>query len=165
MRRSRKPLCVVRRTGGSNPPLSARQPQNFLHLPLVQVGVSRCVVALVAAVFLPGCGTVAGDCSGGYLNGNSCVITERPVHWTAARAEAAAARFSLAPMLKARLRDVTCSLIPHKQLAVCSALAFKAGQKPRRAQVLFHLLDHGSVYPWCPGARYRYPFFPACHHS
>ena len=121
-------------------------------------------LALLVMMFLPtGCGTDHGGCSGD-LQGNRCVTPPR-VHWTAARVEAAARRYSDAPQLVARLRDPRCRVLANNREALCNALVVKPGQPARRAEVMFYLLYHGSLYPICRGGRHRYPFFPACLHG
>ena len=54
---------------------------------------------------------MAGDCSGGSLSGSTCVNTQVAVHWTDARATAAAMAYDYAPMVSGRLTQSRCRIV------------------------------------------------------
>src|SRR4051794_6407366 len=66
-------------------------------------------VLLAAACLTGGCGQMAGDCSGGSLSGSTCVNTQAAVHWTDARATAAALAYDDAPPGQGEARAGTVS--------------------------------------------------------
>lgn len=71
----------------------------------------------------PGCGQFMGDCSGGVYTNGGCVNTQIAVHWTNAKATAAARRFDYRPMLQGRMKRVRCRIIArypaHEAAALC----------------------------------------------
>jgi hypothetical protein len=81
---------------------------------------------LVAACLSGGCGQMAGDCSGGSLSGSTCVNTQVAVHWTDARATAAALAYDDAPMVRGRLTQARCRIVArlpaHEARSVCTGV-------------------------------------------
>lgn len=108
---------------------------------------------LVAASLGGGCGQMAGDCSGGSLSGDTCVNTQVAVHWTDAKATAAASAFDYAPMVRGRLTQARCRIVArfpaYEAKSVCKGLFMAPNQQPRRVVVAFSLSGIGAVNPDC----------------
>lgn len=111
------------------------------------------ILSLVAALG-GACGSgVAGDCSGGRLEGDSCVSTQPHVHWTSATASEAVTRFAYSPMVDGRLTHAHCRIVKrfpgNEATAVCSAMFVAPGAAPTRARVAFSLSGIGVLNPDC----------------
>jgi hypothetical protein len=117
--------------------------------------MSRWLVSFVVLASLgSGCGSrIVGDCSGGRLEGSTCVSTQPTVHWTADRATAAATRFTYAPMVRGKLTDVRCQVVArfpaHEATAVCTGRFVSPNSASRRVTVAFSLSGIGVVNPDC----------------
>jgi len=114
------------------------------------------VLVLVAlSLFGEACGHISGggDCSGGTLDGDTCVNTQPSVHWTAARASAAADRFIYAPMVRGKLTNAHCRIVAryagNEAKAVCSAVFTPPSDAPRPVRLAFSLSGIGIVNPDC----------------
>ena len=113
-----------------------------------------------------GCGefssSAGGDCSGGSLSGNTC-IPDPPVHWTDAKATAAAAAFSYAPMVQGRLKQAHCRIVARFEFSeaesLCTAVFSAPGTQPRRVVLAFSLSGRGAVNPDC---RHHWKSSPFC---
>jgi hypothetical protein len=120
------------------------------------------VISLLSA-FGAGCGSgVTGDCSGGYLDGNTCVSTQPTVHWSDARASTAAMRFTYAPMVAGKLTDAHCRIVGrfagNEATSVCSAMFVAPNATPERTRLAFSLSGIGAVNPDCSIAWRTSPF-------
>jgi hypothetical protein len=110
---------------------------------------------LVAVPLGGGCGQVAGDCSGGRLEGDRCVNTQVAVHWTNVKARAAALAFDYAPMVRGRLTQARCRIVArvpgpaYEATSVCDGVFVAPDQEPRRVVVAFSLSGIGAVNPDC----------------
>jgi hypothetical protein len=110
---------------------------------------------LVAAFLAGGCGQMAGDCSGGSLSGNRCVPYPG-VHWTDAKATAAALEFNKyykTPVAKGRFIRTRCRVVArfrfYEAESVCSAVFVGPTVAPRKVVVAFSLSGHGIASPDC----------------
>jgi hypothetical protein len=110
---------------------------------------------LLAALFSAGCGQMAGDCSGGSLSGDTCVPYPG-VHWTDAKATAAASKFNYAlrnKTFKGKLTQAQCRIIKrlpfYEAKSLCKAVFVSPGQPQRRVVVAFNLSGHGMLSPDC----------------
>ena len=96
---------------------------------------------------------MAGDCSGGSLSGSTCVNTQVAVHWTDARATAAAMAYDYAPMVRGRLTQSRCRIVArfpaYEAESVCEGVFVAPNEKPRRAVVAFSLSGIGVMNPDC----------------
>ena len=96
---------------------------------------------------------MAGDCSGGSLSGSTCVNTQVAVHWTDARATAAAMAYDYAPMVMGRLTQSRCRIVArfpaHEAESVCEGVFVAPNQEPRRVVVAFSLSGIGVMNPDC----------------
>lgn len=121
------------------------------------------VLLAFAAWAATSCGSgFIGDCSGGRYEDGACVNTQRTVHWTAARAAAAANHFTYAPMVRGRLSRAVCRVVArrlgHEATADCTALFTAPHKHPRRIRVVFDLSGIGVVNPDCDRLRANDPF-------
>jgi hypothetical protein len=113
-------------------------------------------VAVMAAALAGGCGTFSstrgGDCSGGSLSGDTCVPYPG-VHWTKARATAAALAFDYAPMVKGKLVEARCRIVARfhysEAESLCKAVFVTPSSARRRVVVAFALGGTGAVNPDC----------------
>ena len=96
---------------------------------------------------------MAGDCSGGSLSGSTCVNTQVAVHWTDARATAAAMAYDYAPMVSGRLTQSRCRIVArfpaYEAESVCRGVFVAPNEEPRRVVVAFSLSGIGVVNPDC----------------
>jgi hypothetical protein len=110
-------------------------------------------LGVVLLCLSPGCGQVVGDCSGGRLEGSTCVNTQVAVHWTAARASAAALGFSYAPMVRGRITQAHCRIVArfpgYEAKALCAGVFLAPNKAARRVVVGFSLSGIGVVNPDC----------------
>jgi hypothetical protein len=108
---------------------------------------------LVAACLGGGCGQMSGDCSGGSLSGSTCVNTQVAVHWTDARATAAATAYDDAPMVRGRLTQSRCRIVArfpaYEAESVCKGVFVAPNEEPRRVVVAFSLSGIGVMNPDC----------------
>ena len=113
-------------------------------------------VAVMTAALTGGCGTFSstrgGDCSGGNLSGDTC-IPDPGVHWTKARATAAALAFDYAPMVKGKLVEAHCRIVARfhysEAESLCKAVFLTPSSARRRVVVAFALGGTGAVNPDC----------------
>ena len=121
---------------------------------------------MVAAGLSGGCGafssTRGGDCSGGSLSADTCV-PDTAVHWTNARATAAALAFDYAPMVDGKLVKARCRIVARFRYSeaesVCGAFFVTPTSAGRRVVVAFRLGGTGAVNPDC---RHRWKLSPYC---
>ncbi len=96
---------------------------------------------------------MAGDCSGGSLSGSTCVNTQVAVHWTDARATAAALAYDYAPMVSGRLTQARCRIVArlpaYEARSDCNGVFVAPNQEPRRVVVAFYLSGIGVMTPTC----------------
>src|SRR3954447_19864306 len=116
----------------------------------------RSVAIAVVAAALAGGGafssTKGGDCSGGSLSGDTCVPYPG-VHWTKARATAAALAFDYAPMVKGKLVEARCRIVARfhysEAESLCGAVFVTPGSARHGVVVAFSLGGTGAVNPDC----------------
>jgi hypothetical protein len=117
----------------------------------------RLILPALAAVacLTGGCGQMAGDCSGGSLSGNTC-IPYPGVHWTDAKATAAALQFNYSyrnKTFRGMLTEARCRIVKHLRYyeakSLCKAIFASPGHAPRRVVVAFNLSGHGVLFPDC----------------
>jgi hypothetical protein len=127
------------------------------------------VVGVVVCATAPACGQMAGDCSGGVFTDGGCINTQVAVHWTGARAAAAALRFSYAPMVKGRLTAARCRIIArypaHEAASLCSGVFVAAGKPARRVLAQFSLSGIGVVNPDCSAHWKTSPYCARKNHA
>jgi hypothetical protein len=119
----------------------------------VTIRLSILAAAMVACAGAPACGQFAGDCSGGVYTDGACINTQPAVHWTDAKATAAARRFTFAPMVKGRWTNVGCKIIArypaYEATSLCRGVFAAPGKAPRRVVARFSLSGIGAVNPDC----------------
>jgi len=126
-------------------------------------GVWRLLLPVFAAASLGGgCGQFAGDCSGGSLSGNTC-IPYPGVHWTDAKATAAAADlFRYATGLKGTLASPHCRVVArlryYEARSVCHVRFLQRGRPARTVVVALYLSGHGVANPDCSRRWRKSPF-------
>jgi hypothetical protein len=108
---------------------------------------------LVAACLGGGCGQMAQiQCSGGTPSDGTC-IPDPAVHWTDAKATAAASAFDYAPMVKGKLIKARCRIVARFRYSeaesLCRAVFVAPNTTPRRVVVAFSLNGHGVLNPDC----------------
>jgi hypothetical protein len=117
-------------------------------------GVWRLLLPLMATAALGGgCGQVSGDCSGGSLSGDTCVPYPG-VHWTDAKATAAAADlFRYSTGLQGTLTHPRCRVVAHLRYyearSICHVRFLQKGRPARAVVVALHLSGHGVANPDC----------------
>jgi hypothetical protein len=111
------------------------------------------IVVVFACAAAPACGQFMGDCSGGVYTNGGCVNTQVAVHWTDARATAAARRYDYAPMLKGRMTQVRCRIIArypaHEAASVCRGVFVSPAKPDRQFVARFALSGIGMMNPDC----------------
>lgn len=119
---------------------------------LRRAGAGRLSIAALAALACtasPGCGQLAGDCSGGPGCGNG----GPPVHWTARKTAAAARMFSYRPMVRGHMRAVRCRIVArypdHEAAAICRGIFVTPPNHARRFVARFSLGASGAMNPYC----------------
>lgn len=109
-----------------------------------------------------GSGTV-GDCSSG--PSDDCGGTTPAVHWSDARATAAAMRFTYAPMVAGRLTRAHCRIVDrvdgNEARAVCRAVFVGPAGPPRQTHLAFSLSGIGVINPDCSTLWRTSPFCAA----
>jgi hypothetical protein len=112
------------------------------------------IVILIGLLSLLGsaCGSgMTGDCSSG--PSVDCGGTTPAVHWSDARATAAATHFSYAPMVAGRLTQAHCRIVRRsagdEAQAVCSAVFVSPTGPPTQARLALTLNGVGAVNPDC----------------
>jgi hypothetical protein len=121
---------------------------------LIVMGRILAVLMLLVAVACCGCGssTFGRECSGGTVVGDSCVPYPA-VHWTDARATAAALAFDYSPMVNGKLTQAHCRVVarlPYAEgRALCRGVFVSPGQASSRVVVAFDLNGHGVLNPNC----------------
>jgi hypothetical protein len=116
-----------------------------------------------AAFAATSCGSgFSGDCSGGRFEDGRCVNTQPAVHWTAARAAAAADKFTYAPMVRGELSNARCRIVDRRPAfeatADCKVTFTAPGREPRRVRVVFDLSGIGAVNVDCDRPQASDPF-------
>jgi hypothetical protein len=111
------------------------------------------LLGLVAVSCSTACGSFAGDCSGGVYSGGRCVSTQPAIHWTAAKAQAAADAFDQRPMVPGRFTQARCRIVRRypalDATAVCNGVFLAPGQSPRKVVAAFSLSGIGVINPDC----------------
>jgi len=108
---------------------------------------------LVAMCLTDGCGQMGQiECSGGHASGDTC-IPDPGVHWTDAKATAAALKFDYAPMVRGKLTNARCRIVArfryYEAASLCRAEFVAPSKAPRRVVVAFSLNGHGVLNPDC----------------
>lgn len=113
------------------------------------------LVSVAGLLAMPACGSsgVGRECSGGVVSDDHCVSTQPAVHWTAAKAQAAALAFDYSPMVPGRFTNVRCQIVARSAASeartVCRGLFASPGQSLRPVVVAFNLSGIGAVNPDC----------------
>lgn len=119
----------------------------------MKVPVTLVIGAVLTGTAAPACGQFMGDCSGGVYTNGGCVNTQVAVHWTNARATAAARRFDYAPMLKGRMTTVRCRIVArypaHEAASLCRGVFISPSKPARRFLARFALSGIGVMSPDC----------------
>ena len=113
------------------------------------------LASLVGLLALPACGNsgFGRECSGGVVSDNHCVSTQSAVHWTAAKAQAAALAFDYSPMVPGRLTKLRCRIVTRSTASeartICRGLFASPGQADRPVVAAFNLSGIGAINPDC----------------
>jgi hypothetical protein len=120
---------------------------------VVMVRLSTVFAAVLACTAATGCGQFMGDCSGGVYQDGGCVNTQVAVHWTNARATAAARRFDYRPMLQGRMTQVRCRIVAryaaHEAASLCRGVFVSPSKRAGRFVARFALSGIGVMNPDC----------------
>ncbi len=96
------------------------------------------------------------------MEGGSCVNTQPTIHWSDARASAAALRFTYAPMVAGRLTRAHCRIVAryagNEARAICRAVFLAPDAKPERTRLALSMSGIGVVNPDCSTAWRTSPF-------
>jgi len=115
----------------------------------VIVRLSVFLAAVVACTAAPACGDSMGDCSGGPDCGNGGPA----VHWTNAKATAAARRFDYRPILQGRMTKVRCTIIArypaHEAATLCRGVFVSPSKRAGPFVARFALSGIGVMNPDC----------------
>ena len=115
----------------------------------VVVRLSVLIAAVVACTGAPACGQAAGDCSGGPNCGNGGPA----VHWTNAKATAAARAFDYRPMIQGRMTEVRCKIIArypaHEAASLCRGVFVSPSRRAGPFVARFALSGIGTMNPDC----------------